>query len=133
MTRKKTFRTAQAGTTKNLEKRLDYWENVLDIQAKNLVFLDETAINLAMTRTYGRSAKGNKVDDTRPDERGTNLTLIGAISLSGFSGIMTIDSGTIQELIINNYLSLKTRGLTNHEKFFLFSPEKGRRIPTISR
>ncbi len=47
-----------------------------------------------MTRTYGRSAKGNRVYDTRPYERGTNLTLIGAISLSGFSGIMTIDSGT---------------------------------------
>ncbi|NES03961.1 MAG: hypothetical protein F6K22_14630 [Okeania sp. SIO2F4] len=93
MTRKKTFRTTQAGTTKNLEKRLDYWENVRYIQTKNLVFLDETAINLAMTRTYGRSAKGNRVYDTRPYERGTNLTLIGAISLSGFFGIMTIDSG----------------------------------------
>ncbi|NEP06765.1 MAG: hypothetical protein F6K25_30495 [Okeania sp. SIO2G4] len=75
MTRKKTFRTAQAGTTKNLEKRLDYWENVLDIQAKNLVFLDETAINLAMTRTYGRSAKGNKVYDTRPDDARNKLNI----------------------------------------------------------
>ncbi|NET17550.1 MAG: hypothetical protein F6K08_34380 [Okeania sp. SIO1H6] len=55
-----------------------------------------------MTRTYGRSVKGNRVYDTRPDERGTNLTLIGAISLSGFSGIMTIDSGTIQQLTMNN-------------------------------
>lgn len=47
-----------------------------------------------MAKTYGRSAKGNRVYDIRPYERGTKLTLIGAISLSGFSGIMTIDSGT---------------------------------------
>ncbi len=47
-----------------------------------------------MTRTYGRSVKGNRVYETCPYERGTNLTLIGAISVSGFSGIMTIDSGT---------------------------------------
>ena len=26
------------GTTENLEKRLDYWEKIRDIQAKNLVF-----------------------------------------------------------------------------------------------
>ncbi|MGB3512271.1 MAG: transposase [Microcoleaceae cyanobacterium] len=91
---RKTFRTDQAGVTKNLEKRLDYWEKIRDIQPENLVFLDETGINLAMTRTYGRSVKGNRVYDTRPYERGTNLTLIGAISLSGFSGIMTINSGT---------------------------------------
>ncbi|MDE5080487.1 MAG: transposase [Trichodesmium sp. St18_bin1] len=47
---------------------------------------------------YGRSAKGNRIYDTRPYERGTNLTLIGAISLSGFSGIITIDSGTSQNV-----------------------------------
>ena len=47
-----------------------------------------------MTRTYGRSVKGNRVYETCPYKRETNLTLIGAISLSGFTGIMTIDSGT---------------------------------------
>ena len=43
-------------------------------------------------------------------ERGTNLTTIGAISLSGFKGIMTVDGGCdknvfkvfIQEILLPN-------------------------------
>ena len=46
-----------------------------------------------MTRSYGRSPKGERVYDFRPYERGTNITVIGAISLTGFQGIMTVDSG----------------------------------------
>ncbi len=69
-------------------------EKIRVIPPENLVFLDGTGINLAMSITYGRSVKGDRVDDIRPYERGTNLTLIGAISWSGFLGIMTIDSGT---------------------------------------
>ena len=42
-----------------------------------------------MAPLYGRSRKGERVYDRRPYERGTNLTTIGAISLSGFKGIMT--------------------------------------------
>ena len=44
-----------------------------------------------MARLYGRSRKGERVDDCRPYERGTNITTIGAISLSGFQGVMTVD------------------------------------------
>lgn len=86
--------------TKNLKKRVDYWEKIRDIPPEHLVFLDETGINLAMSITYGPSVKGNRVYDTRPDERGTNLTLIGAISLSDFQGIMTIDSGTSKNVFL---------------------------------
>lgn len=46
-----------------------------------------------MTRNYGRSLKGERVYDFRPYERGTNITTIGAISLSGFKGIMTVNGG----------------------------------------
>lgn len=47
-----------------------------------------------MTRTYARSVKGNRAYGIRPYHRGKNVTLIGAMSLSGFNGAMTIEGGT---------------------------------------
>ena len=56
--------------------------------------MDETGTNLAMNRIYARSFKGTRAYGTRPYHRGKNVTLIGAMSLSGFLGAMTIEGGT---------------------------------------
>jgi hypothetical protein len=54
------------------------WLDIIDI--KNLVFIDETGVNLAMTRNYGRCQGGARVYYNRPRNKGKNLTLIGAMS-----------------------------------------------------
>ncbi len=56
------------------------WLDTIDI--KNLVFMDETGVNLAMTRNYGRCQGGGRVYYNRPGNKGKNLTLIGAIVIS---------------------------------------------------
>ena len=53
-----------------------------------------------MTRSYGRSKKGERVYDCRPYERGTNITTIGAISLSGFQGIKIGSTRLLQILLV---------------------------------
>ena len=47
-----------------------------------------------MSRTYARSVRGKRAYGIRPYHRGKNVTLIGAMSLSGFNGAMTIEGGT---------------------------------------
>ena len=51
--------------------------------AKDLIFVDESGINLALTRLFARSPKGQRARGERPQKRGQNVSLIGAIGLNG--------------------------------------------------
>ena len=47
-----------------------------------------------MTRRYGRAPRGQRVPDSVPGDPGVNVTLIGALSLSGPTALMTIPGAT---------------------------------------
>lgn len=57
-------------------------------------FIDESGVNLAMTRLFGRAPRGERVVDTVPQNYGPNVTMIGALSLQGLDAVMTIDGAT---------------------------------------
>jgi hypothetical protein len=57
-------------------------------------FIDESGINLAMTRLFGRAPRGERVVDTIPQNDGANVTMIGALSLQGLDAVMTVDGAT---------------------------------------
>jgi hypothetical protein len=63
------------------------WLDTIDI--KNLVFIDETGVNLARTRNYGRCQGGARIYYNRPGNKGKNITLIGAMSDEGLISTMT--------------------------------------------
>ena len=67
------------------------WLDTIDV--KNLVFIDETGLNLAMIRLYGRCEGGGRIYDDRPGNTGKNITLIGAISDEGLIAAMTFTGG----------------------------------------
>lgn len=48
------------------------------------VFIDETGVNLSMSRRYARAEKGKRAYSTCPYNRGKNVTMIGAIAPTGF-------------------------------------------------
>jgi transposase len=58
---------------------------VKGILAKDLVFIDESGVNLALTRLHARSPKGSRAHGKRPQKRGRNVSLIGAL---GFKGLL---------------------------------------------
>jgi len=64
-------------------QRLEYWQMIQGILAKDMIFLDESGINLAMTRLFARAPKGERAHGKRPTKRGQNVSLIGAIGLEG--------------------------------------------------
>ena len=47
-----------------------------------------------MTRRYGRAPRGQRVPDSVPGDPGVNVTLIGALSLSSATALMTIPGAT---------------------------------------
>lgn len=73
--------------------RYEFREWLSKIDVKNLVFIDETGVNLAMTRRYGRCKGGGRVYDYRPGNQGKNVTLVGALSDEGLMATMTIPGG----------------------------------------
>ncbi len=58
------------------------------------MFIDEAGVNLAMTRLYARALRGHRATATKPSARGQNVTMVGAIALSGVISALTYTGGT---------------------------------------
>ncbi len=46
-----------------------------------------------MVRLYARALKGERATGERPDKQGSNVTLMGAMSLKGMVAALTLDGG----------------------------------------
>lgn len=81
-------------TERDLERvqarRGEYQAEVAVISGR-LKFLDEAGSNLAMTRLYGRAARGVRVFDSVPQNYGENITMLACLSETGLSAPMTIE------------------------------------------
>jgi len=84
--------------------RVEYWHNLGEVKLADLVFVDESGVNLAMSRRYARSFEGTRAYGERPDGRGKNVTMIGAISLEGFVASLTFEGGT-DSLAFQTYIN----------------------------
>jgi transposase len=53
-----------------------------------------------MTRTYGRSLQGQRVEGRVPRNRGNVISMIGALSLDGLGPMMTIEGATTGDVFL---------------------------------
>lgn len=65
------------------QQRVECWQLVRGILAKDLFFIDESGVNLAMVRLSARSTKGQWAHGKRQQKRGKNVSILGAIGLEG--------------------------------------------------
>ena len=65
-------------------------------------FIDESGVNLAMTRLYGRAPKGERVVGAIPQNYGANVTMLGALGLQGIQAIMTIEGATDGDVFLSD-------------------------------
>lgn len=63
--------------------RAEYQELMPQWVLEHLKFIDESGVNLALTRSYGRAAPGERVAEAVPQNYGSNVTLLAALGLSG--------------------------------------------------
>ena len=61
-------------------------------------FVDESGINLAMTRLYGRAPQGERVVGTVPQNYGQNVTVLAALGEHGLHAVMTVEGATDAEV-----------------------------------
>lgn len=99
--KKKSLKSSEAYKQVNQQKRVDYWELIKDVNLENLVFLDETGVNLAMFNLYGRSLNGQRAYAQKPKKKGKNLSIIGAITLTvGWLAGLSFEGGTTGDLFL---------------------------------
>lgn len=78
-------------TERNEEERAVWRANASKLPTENLVFIDETGSNIALTPLYARAPKGERARGQVPRNRGKNTTLIAALSLSGMGAAMILE------------------------------------------
>ena len=78
---KKTLHAAEKEKEEVQQKRVDFWLKIRDIRVEDLIFIDESGVNLALLRLYARALKGKRARGKKPQKRGKNISIISALSL----------------------------------------------------
>ena len=86
--------------------RVAFWQFVQGILAKDLIFIDESGVNLALTRLYARAAKGKRARGTRPQKRGQTVSLISALGLNGVLAKVSL-MGSTDSLTFEAFIARK--------------------------
>lgn len=87
-------------------KRVEFWKLVRGILAKDLIFLDESGVNLSLVRMFARATKGKRAKGKKPIKRGKNVSIIAAIGLSGVIA-KTCVMGAVDTLTFDAFISQK--------------------------
>ena len=61
---------------------------------RKLVFLDESGVNINMSRAYGRAVGGRRVVDSVPLSKPKNTTILSSVRLDGSTAFTTYSGGT---------------------------------------
>jgi transposase len=68
------------------------------LDTRRFVFVDETGVNLALTRTHGRAPRGVRVVGAVPQNYGQNLTVLAALDHRGIRAAMLVPGATDGEV-----------------------------------
>lgn len=111
--KKKSLHASERDTPRVRRKRRAFRKAVDGLDPRRLVFIDETGANTAMTRTYGRAPRGQRVKGSAPGHW-ESMTLISGLRLSGvvaplaFEG--AIDAPTFEGYVRRELVPLLRRG-----------------------
>ena len=88
---KKSLHASERDTPRVQQARQDYHRRITGLAPRRLKFVDESGVNLAMTRLYGRAPAGERVVGSVPQNDGPNVTMPGALGVQGLQAVMTVD------------------------------------------
>lgn len=75
---------------------------------KDLIFIDESGVNLAMVKMYARALKGKRARGEKPLKRGKNISLISAISkekvVASINIYGTVDAITFEAFLVKKLI-----------------------------
>ena len=80
--KKKTLHATERDSLEIQEERRLFLDEVESIEPKRFVFVDETGVTTAMTPSYGRAPRGERVEASAPASW-ESVTVIAAMGLDG--------------------------------------------------
>jgi transposase len=98
--KKKTIRASE----QNEADRAAWREQAKMLDASKLVFIDECGSNIALTRLYARSPKGERVYGSVPRNRRANITLLASLSLQGMGEAFILE-GSADTAVFELYIA----------------------------
>ena len=102
--KKKTF----GATERDEAARAAYREYIKQLDANQVVVVDECGSNIALTPLYARAPKGQRASGSIPRNRGKNMTLIAALSRQGMTESLILDgaaNGAVFERYVEQVLA----------------------------
>jgi transposase len=84
-------------------KRKQFQKEVAQLDVEHFKFLDESSINIDLTRLYGRAAPGERVVDSVPQPSGPPTTTLAVIGWTGISAPLVL-SGSVNGTVFYGYL-----------------------------
>ncbi len=72
----------------------EFWQQAPSLKVEDLIFIDESGVNLARVRLYARSLRGRRARVRTPHKRGKNVSIIGAISVKKVVASVNLLGGT---------------------------------------
>ena len=105
---KKSLHAAERDKPEVQNKRKDFRNEISQIDPHRLKVIDESGVNISMTRLYGRAPKGERVPGSVPHNHGSNVTIIGSISLEGVDAAMSFEgavNGDIFRVFVDQVLA----------------------------
>jgi transposase len=92
-----------AASERNNYKRGWFRRRARSLSHRRFLFVDESAVNTAMTRRYGRAPRGERVHDSAPRNYGTHTSVIGALGLRGLVAMLAVE-GAVDTLCFDAYV-----------------------------
>lgn len=74
--------------------RRAWWERLIDIDIRRLVFLDEAGAKTNMIRLYGRTIGGRRLVDAAPQGHWGTTTMLSSLRMDGGTAAMVIEGAT---------------------------------------
>ena len=97
--KKKALHAAERDTPRVQHARREYQHEIGPREVKRGKFVDESGINLALTRLDGRAPRGERAVGSVPQNYGVNVTLLGALSRGGLEAPMTVEGASDGEVL----------------------------------
>jgi transposase len=80
------------------EEREQWRDQAKSLDPQQMVFVDETASNVALTRVYARAPKGKRAKGHVPRNKGKNTTVIASLSPSGMGESLILEDAANGEM-----------------------------------
>jgi len=84
-------------------KRTVFKKEVAAMDVARFKFLDESSVNMSLTRLYGRAAPDQRVVDSAPQPSGPQTTTLAVIGLTGITAPLVL-SGAVNGAVFYGYL-----------------------------